>query len=319
MKAHSHIHRPNYTIHRHQQQLHWDNAQTPAITIAPGETVEFRDLDGTCGQLTENSTAEDVRNLDFTRVNPIAGPVYIDGAMPGDALKVTLLGFEPSGWGWTGIVPGFGLLAEDFTQPALHIWSYDKSFSQPSLFGRLARIPLKPFCGTIGVAPPQPGRHSTVPPHIGGGNMDLRDLTIGVDMYFPVHVKGALFSLGDTHAAQGDGEICGTAIESTMSVSARFDLVKGANLRSPRFVTPGPVTNHLDAKGYEATTGIGPDLMVAAKEAVRGMIDVLSKQHGLSAESAYMLCSVCADLRISEIVDLPNWVVTCYFPRLVLE
>jgi acetamidase/formamidase len=308
-----------HTIHDDHHHLKWDNSRAPAITIAPGDTVEFRDIDATSGQLTAQSTVEDIRTLDFGRVNPIAGPVYVDGAVPGDALKVTLLGFESSGWAWTAIVPGFGLLADDFREAALHIWSYDKSFAAPALYGSMARVPLKPFCGTIGLAPAAPGEHSTIPPHSAGGNMDVRDLTVGVDLYLPVQVKGALFSLGDTHAAQGDGEVCGTAIESPMSVSAKFELVKGANLRFPRFTSHGPVTRHLDAKGYEVTTGIGPDLMEAAKNAVRGMIDLLGRQHGLSAENAYMLCSVCADLRISEIVDQPNWVVSCYLPRIVFD
>jgi len=313
--ANAHAH----TIHGKSQHLNWDNARPPAITIAPGDTVVFKDIDATSGQLTAASTVADIRTLDFGLINPIAGPVYMDGAMPGDALKVTLLEFDPSGWAWTAIVPGFGLLAEDFAEPALNIWSYERSFATPALYGPGARVPLKPFCGTIGLAPAQPGQHSTVPPHSAGGNMDVRDLTVGVDLYLPVQVKGALFSLGDTHAAQGDGEVCGTAIESPMSVTAKFDLVKGANLRFPRFVTHGPVSRHLDSKGYEVTTGIGPDLMESAKNAVRGMIDLLTRQHGLSPENAYMLCSVCADMRISEIVDRPNWVVACYLPRVVFE
>jgi acetamidase/formamidase len=149
--------------------------------------------------------------------------------------------------------------------------------------------------------------------------MDIRDLSLGVDLYLPVRVKGALFSIGDPHAAQGDGEVCGTAIETPMGATARFDLVKGANLRFPRFVTHGPVSRHLDAMGYDVTTGIGPDLMEATKNAVRGMIELLGKEHHMSAEHAYMLCSVCADMRISEVVDRPNWVVSCYLPRLVFD
>jgi acetamidase/formamidase len=313
--AHGHKH----TIHDNHQHLSWDNARQPAITIAPGDTVEFRDIDATSRQLSAKSTAEDIRTLDFALINPIAGPVYVDGAAPGDALKVTLLGFDPSGWAWTAIVPGFGLLADEFPEPALQIWSYEKSFATPAVYGPGARVPLKPFCGTIGVAPAAPGAHSTIPPHSAGGNMDIRDLTVGVDLYLPVQVRGALFSIGDPHAAQGDGEVCGTAIESPMSVTAKFDLVKGANLRFPRFVTHGPVSRHLDARGYEVTTGIAPDLMDATKDAVRGMIDLLGKQHGMSAEHAYMLCSVCADMRISEVVDRPNWVVSCYLPRVVFE
>jgi acetamidase/formamidase len=313
--AHGHRH----TIHRRHQQLKWDNSQPAAITIAPGDTVEFRDIDAAMGQLSPKSTAADIPKLDFDRINPISGPVYVDGAAPGDALKVTLIGFEPLGWAWTAIVPGFGLLAQEFTQPALHIWSFDPSFAQPALYGPGARVPLKPFCGTIGLAPAAPGAYSTIPPHEAGGNMDIRDLSEGVDLYLPVQVPGALFSIGDSHAAQGDGEVCGTAIEAPMHVCAQFDLIKGANLRFPRFVTHGPVTRHLDAKGYEVTTGIGPDLMEASRNAVRGMIDLLGRQHALSPEHAYMLCSVCADMRISEIVDLPNWVVSCYLPRLIFD
>ncbi len=133
-------------------------------------------------------------------------------------------------------------------------------------------------------------------------------------------MAGGLFSVGDTHATQGDGEVCGTAIESPCSLAARFELIKNANLAFPRFTTPGPVARHMDAKGYEATTGIGPDLMEAAQRLPScGMIDLLSQALQDEPVDAYMLCSVCGDLRISEIVDMPNWVVSFYFPRLVFE
>jgi acetamidase/formamidase len=319
MNKAAHAHGRSHTIHSQHHHLTWDNARPPAITIAPGDVVEFKDIDATSRQLTAKSTVQDIRTLDFSLINPIAGPVYVDGAEPGDALKVTLLEFEPSGWAWTAIVPGFGLLSDDFTEAALNIWSYDKGFGKPAMYGPGARVPLKPFCGTTGVAPADPGPRSTIPPHSAGGNMDIRDLSVGVNLYLPVKVKGALFSIGDPHAGQGDGEVCGTAIESPMGVSAKLDLVKGANLRFPRFVTHGPVTRHLDEKGYEVTTGIGPELMDATKNAVRGMIELLGKQHHMSPENAYMLCSVCADMRISEVVDRPNWVVSCYLPRLVFD
>ena len=149
--------------------------------------------------------------------------------------------------------------------------------------------------------------------------MDIRDLTLGVELYLPVEVEGALFSIGDPHASQGDGEVCGTAIETLASVSVRLELEKGANLPFPRFVTPGPMSRHLDGKGYEVTTGIGPDLMEAAKDCVRGMIDLIGARHRMRPEDAYMLLSVCADLRISEVVDRPNWVVSCYLQRLVFD
>lgn len=314
MSAHAH-----HTIHKHQHHLGWDNSFPPVLTIAPGTTVEFECPDASGGQLVASSTVADVATMDFGRINPVTGPVFIDGAAPGDAIKVTFGGFAPSGFGWTANIPGFGLLADQFKEPALHLWSYDPHAMTPAVFSALARVPLKPFTGTIGLAPGEPGLHSIVPPRRVGGNMDVRDLSTGTVLYLPVEVAGGLFSVGDTHAAQGDGEICGTAIESPMSVTLTFDLVKGADLPSPRFTTPGPVTRHLDAKGYEVTTGIGPDLMTGAKEAVSRMIDLLSRTHGLKPVDAYMLCSVCGDLRISEIVDLPNWVVSFYFPRVVFE
>jgi amidase len=158
-----------------------------------------------------------------------------------------------------------------------------------------------------------------VPPRRVGGNLDIRDLSAGTVLYLPVEVDGALFSVGDTHAVQGDGEVCGTAIESPMRAVLKLEVEKRANLRSPRFTTAGPVSRHLDGKGYEVTTGIGPDLMQAAKDAVGRMIDQISARYGLAAVDAYMLSSVCADLRISEVVDVPNWVVSFYFPRVVFE
>jgi len=316
-----------HTIHRDCIHHGWDNSFKPRITIKPGETVEFETLDASSGQLSPNSTAADLAKLDLGRVNPVTGPVFVDGAQPGDALKVTLLSFKPSGpigaasgagWGWTGNIPGFGLLADQFPDARLHHWHYDASLA-PAMYGPGGRVPLKPFTGTIGVAPAATGLHSIIPPRNVGGNMDVRDIAEGTELWLPVEVAGALFSVGDTHAAQGDGEVCGTAIESPIDVALKFDLVKGANLRMPRYVTPGPVTSHFDKKGYEVTTGIGPDLMEGARMAVAEMIDLLSRRFGYSPIDAYMLCSVCADLRISSIVDVPNWVVSMYFPRIVLE
>jgi acetamidase/formamidase len=311
------MHPHRHTIHSHQSHLGWDNSNTPVAHIAAGESIEFHPLDASGGQLTAASSAADVASLDFSKVNPVTGPVFIDGAQPGDAIKVTLLEFGPSGWGWTANIPGFGLLADQFPEPALHIWSYDAGTLAPAMFGPGGRVPLKPFCGTIGLAPAAPGLHSVVPPRRVGGNMDIRDLAAGSELFLPVEVAGALFSVGDTHAAQGDGEVCGTAIESPCSLAARFEVIKNAGLRSPRFTTPGPVTRHLDAKGYEVTTGIAPDLMHAARDAVSAMIDLLASRHHMSPVDAYMLCSVCGDLRISEIVDMPNWLVSFYFPRVV--
>ena len=308
-----------YTVHRHDHHIGWDNDNSPVLTVAPGETVTIETVDSSGGQLTPEATVADIASLDFNKVNPVTGPIFIDGALPGDALHVTLDSYRPSGWGWTANIPGFGLLADQFLKPAMHIWSYDADALKPALFGDFGRVPLKPFAGTVGVAPVSPGTHSIVPPRRVGGNMDIRDLAAGSVLILPIEVEGALLSLGDTHAAQGDGEVCGTAIESPMDVTVKLELVKGAAPAFPRFTTPGPVTRHLDEKGYEVTTGVGPDLMTGARDAVAGMIDLLTARHHMSPEDAYMLCSVCADLRISEIVDQPNWIVSFYFPRLVLE
>jgi len=314
----------DYTIHGAQHNFGWDNSVVPAERVEPGATILFHCHDSSAGQLGPSSTVADVKTLDFGKINPVSGPIFVEGAMPGDAIKITIDSFAPQlhgqrGFGWTANIPGFGLLADQFTEAALHLWSYDANQMAPALWGTEGRVPLKPFAGTIGNALADPGLHSIVPPRRVGGNLDIRDLTSGVILYLPVEVPGALFSVGDTHAAQGDGEVCGTAIESPMDVVLTLDLVKGAHLKTPRFTTPGPVTRHLDAKGYEVTTGIGPDLMTAARDAVANMVDLLCAMRGMAAVDAYMLVSTCGDLRISEIVDMPNWVVSFYFPRCVFE
>lgn len=300
-----------HTIHAHHSHTGWDNSLAPVAEVNPGDTLTLETLDASGGQLNAGSSALDVTALDFSRVNPVTGPVRVLGAEPGDALAVRLLEFRPSGWGWTANIPGFGLLAEDFPEAHLKTWRLE---GETASFADGVTVPLKAFPGTIGVAPAEAGRHSVVPPRACGGNLDIRDLAAGTTLYLPVQVDGALFSVGDTHAAQGDGEVCGTAIESPMVVTVQFDLVKGANLPAPQFETPAPVTRHLDEKGYYVTTGVGPDLMRASKDAVRATIEHLGRTYGLSPEDAYLLCSVACDLRISEIVDQPNWVVSFYLP-----
>jgi len=311
--------KPDYTIHGDKCHYGWDRSIEPVLKVMPGSVVEIEAVDAGGGQITAGSTLEDVKNINFERVNPVTGPVYVDGAEPGDALKVTIMSLKASGWGWSAVIPGFGLLADQFDEPALYIWEYDAQTLAPAPYLKGARVPLKPFPGTIGVAPAPSGAHSVVNPRPVGGNMDTRDLSAGSVLYLPVEVPGALFSLGDAHAAQGDGEVCGTAIESPMQVTVKLEVEKGMRLRFPRFSTPGPVSRHLDKKGYEVTTGIGPDLMESARAAVSDMVDMLASRHGYTRAEAYMLCSVCADLRISEIVDAPDWIVSFYFPKAVFS
>lgn len=308
-----------HSIHANDHHFGWDHTIPPKMVVSPGAEIEIETLDSSAGQLNANSTVADLVALDFGRVNPVTGPIFIDGAEPGDAIKITFQEFNASGWGWTGNIPGFGLLADQFTEPTLHIWKYDSANPKTSTFSGGGEVPLKPFVGTIGLAPAEAGLHSVVPPRIVGGNMDIRDMSQGTELLLPVEVKGGLLSLGDTHAAQGDGEVCGTAIESPINVVIKVDLVKGANIPSPRFKTAGPVSRHLDTKGYHVTTGVGPDLMTSARESVARMVDFLVAEKGISAMDAYMLCSVAGDLRISEIVDMPNWIVSFYFPRSVHE
>lgn len=302
------------TIHRERHHFGWNNAFEPVLRVAPGDAVSFEVVEASGGQLTRSSTTQDVAELDFARVNPVTGPVYVEGAQPGDALVVEILDFEESGWGWTAIIPGFGLLADDFPTPFLHISAYGAAGVE---FLDGVRLPVRPFPGTIGLAPAAPGLHSVVPPREVGGNMDIRDLTRGAQLWLPVQVPGALFSVGDTHAAQGDGEVCGTAVESPMVVRLRFDLVKHAGLKRPQFALAAPPTRHVDEHGYHVTTGIAPDLMQAARDAVRDMIDHLGRQYTLEPPVAYALCSVAVDLRISEVVDTPNWVVSAHLPKAI--
>src|SRR4029079_1822911 len=202
-------------------------------------------------------------------------------------------------------------LAEDFTEPALRITRLDGRHGEllPGV-----RIPLAPFCGELGVAPPTEGEFSTIPPDVYGGNMDTRHLTAGTKLFLPVFAPGGRFSLGDGHAAQGDGEVCGTAIETRMRAQLRLTVRKDLHVPAPQFLTAGPLAQSTNTGPYYATDGVGPELMTAARDAVRRMIEYLRREHGLSTIHAYLLCSVACDLKISEIVDMPNWIVTSYCP-----
>src|SRR5919108_83936 len=215
----------------------WDNSLAPALEVESGETVELHVRDASDEQIGRDSDAEDVAKLDFTHVNPVSGPVYMKGARPGDVLAVELLELRPPEWGWTAIIPGFGLLADEYPEPWLRVSEVDAA-SGTVRFGDGIALPYRPFPGTIGVAPEEPGQHSIVPPSRFGGNMDVKHLRAGVKLFLPVGVEGALFSLGDTHAAQGDGEVCGTAIETTMEVVLRLSVRKDVRIDAPQYDIP---------------------------------------------------------------------------------
>lgn len=284
----------------------WDRSLPPVHTVAPGDTVALEVSDASGGQLGPDSDAIALNDLDMTRVNPVTGPLFVDGARPGDAVVVEVESIEPEDWGWTANIPGFGLLADDFPEPYLRISKVTGDGIE--LFPGFA-VPLCPMIGTIGLAPPEPGPHPIIPPSRWGGNMDIRHLGPGTRLWLPVGVEGALLSLGDTHAAQGDGEVCGTAIETGSVVHLRIDVDKDAQLPRPRLTTNPDAPRSGRAL---ATTGIGPDLFAAARDATRYMIDEVCRRTGLEAVEAYLLVSVAGDMKVSEIVDQPNWVVTVH-------
>ncbi|MBI4279364.1 MAG: acetamidase/formamidase family protein [Armatimonadetes bacterium] len=290
----------------------WDHTLPPALEVDSGDVVVYQLREVTDNQISPRSTAVDLGRLDWNRLYPLGGPVFVRGARPGDVLEVEILDLHPLGWAWSAILPGFGLLEADFTEPYLHIWDLspgDHTVLRPDI-----RIPLDPFCGTMGVAPAEKGPFPVMPPGKFGGNMDTRHLTCGTRLLLPVQVDGALFSVGDGHAAQGDGEVCVTGMECPMHAALRFHVRRDRSIAEPQFTTPGPLTTKYDRRGYHATMGVHPDLMEAARNAVRHMIDHLVHTCRLSREQAYILCSVAVDLKISECVDKPNWIVSAYVP-----
>jgi acetamidase/formamidase len=306
------------TIHvaRDRWHLAWDNSIAPAVTVESGDTISFDLLDASNGQIGPASTVEAITGLDFSQVNPVSGPIAVRGAEHGDTLQIEIVDLQPVNWGWTAIIPGFGLLADEFPEPALRTWQLHDGWAD---FAPGIRIPLEPFCGEIGLAPGAPGALSTIPPYRHGGNMDTRHLTKGATLYLPVEAPGALYSMGDGHAAQGDGEVCGTAIETPMRATVRLTVRKDLEVSEPQFLTSGPLAPRTNTAPYYATDGIAPDLMDATRQAVRHMIEHLQRTYQLSRQDAYMLCSVAVDLKISEVVDAPNWVVSAFLPQSIFS
>jgi len=306
------------TEHRlDQEQIHqeWNNALAPRLTIDPGYTVVFDTRDAANLFYSKASTHEDVLRRGPFKGHPLTGPVAVRGARPGDTLVVEILDVQPAlDWGWTAIRPGRGLLPEaDFAKPFLQIW--DLSDKRHARMGNKVAVPLAPFPGVLGVALDEPGAHSTMPPRRAGGNMDIKQLVAGATLWLPVLVDGALFSAGDAHAAQGDGEVCVTAVEMMGRLTLRFGVQSGRRLAEPRLRTPAPPSNATNRGAHYATTAHGPDLFASSQQAVRYMIEHLVEERGLSREQAYVVCSVAVDLKISEIVDAPNWIVSAFLPE----
>ncbi|MFP4149313.1 MAG: acetamidase/formamidase family protein [Nitriliruptoraceae bacterium] len=292
--------------HRDHRHLGWDHALPPALELAPGEVVELAMQDAFGGQLTAGSTASDVPRLDLAAANPLTGPIDVLGAQPGDTLALTIEHIDVGPVGWTAIIPGFGLLADEFPDPHLVVSAID---GDEVVLGDLARLERRPFLGTVGLAPAEAGPHSVIPPRRVGGNLDCRDVRAGTTLLLPVEVAGARLSAGDPHAAQGDGEVCGTAVETTATARLRVELRRDQPVPAPQLELPADRTAPAPAGPHRRVTmGVGPDLLTGARDATRAMIELLGR-HGLAPEDAYVLCSVAGDLRIIEVVDAPNWVV----------
>ena len=301
-------------------QVHftWDTGHAPVISVADGDTVVFETRDVSDNQIGPDSDASVIAGLDWDRVYPLAGPVHVEGAQPGDTLAVDILDIHTKGWGWTAILPGLGLLADDFTEPYLR--TFDLTPGDVTHFREDIVIPLTPFMGTMGVCPADASAQAVMPPGKFGGNMDTRQLVAGTTLYLPVHVEGALFSTGDAHGCQGDGEICVTGLEAPMYATMRFRLEKGRSIPSAQYRTkPGSLTPRVDLGAWYGTTGVGGDLYAAAQDATRAMIDHLTGNYGLSREDAYLLCSLVVDLRISEIVDAGVYIVSALLPEAIFQ
>jgi formamidase len=330
----------------------WHPDLAPILSVASGDQVTLETEDGLAGQLTRKSTHGDCGTLDLGLGHPLSGPVHVNGAEPGDLLEVEFEGYESAEFGVTAVIPGFGFLADVFPDPYLVKWEIGGGVARSDELPGVA-VPAEIFAGVVGVAPSRermeefrrreeeirarggpvsdplpesaiPQRAAdglrTIPPRESGGNLDLRQLVVGSRLFLPVDVRGGLFSIGDLHFAQGDGEVCGTAIEVAGSVTVTLRLHKTTNWRGrfPWYETPGrPGRRSFGTTGIPVNDAM--DLTVAAREALLAMIDYLDATYGFEPAAAYALCSAAVDLRLSEVVNVPYPLVSAQLPFDVFE
>jgi acetamidase/formamidase len=304
------------TIHIDPDRTHVGHSTDlpPVGHVRDGDVLELELPDSSGGQLDASSTAADVATLDRSRANPVIGPIWVDGASPGDTVAVEILAATPRTWAFTVQIPGMGILGDEVTEHWIHSWRHEDG---KGVFVGDIRIPLEPFPGVVATAPAVPGTHwaAHVPQRV-GGNIDLKHVYVGSTIYLPVEVEGALLSIGDPHWAQGDGEVCGSAIEGSIDLVARVTVRKDLSVEFPELDVRRPLERaSAAAAGYHVTTGIDPDLRHAARIAVARMTAYLVSHRGLDFQQSYALCSVAADLKISEVVDAPNWVVSAFMPN----
>ncbi|MDB5820611.1 MAG: Formamidase [Rhizobacter sp.] len=342
----------------------WHPDIDPMVRIDSGDTVEMQTRDGLDCQVCAATTAADLIETNLGRAHPLTGPVYVNGAERGDLLAVHITDVKPHTEGFTVIMPGFGFLRDLFDTPHIVHWQMDGSNAVSDQLPGV-RVPGAPFMGVMGLAPshellatitsreaalharggavllpdasmavPTSGAAAThglrtIPPRETGGNLDIKQLVAGTTLYLPVYAQGALFSVGDAHFAQGDGESCGTAIETSAIFTARFELMKGEATRR-RQKDPSYGRTNADAglfvdrtRNFYATTGtciakdgsnLSEDLKLATHNALVNMIDQLCDAYRYTPEQAYSLVSVAVNLRISQIVDVPNVTVSAFLP-----
>ncbi|HEX6497878.1 MAG TPA: acetamidase/formamidase family protein [Micromonosporaceae bacterium] len=337
----------------------WHPDIPPVVRCDPGDEVVLDTRDAFDGQMHRGATLDTVGAPNLDVVHPLTGPVYIDGAQPGDLLEIEIVEVVPDSYGYTVQVPGFGFLRDVFPDPFMVRWDLaDGWATSADLPG--VRVPAAPFMGTIGlspghdalpritareqaaldrggfVLPPSPASAvpsdpaiattalRTIPPREQAGNVDIKQLVAGTRLYLPVDTPGALFSAGDAHFAQGDCETCGTAIEMNATLRVRFTVHDGTarerNIHDPRFArTDYWVAPEFAApRRFFATTGTSvtrdgdlhaEDATVAARNALLNMIEHLGER-GYNRQQAYAICSVAVDLKISQLVDVPSFLVS---------
>ncbi len=280
--------------------------------MASGDVVHLECVDSSGSQVTPASTLDDFMAIDRTRIHALTGPTAVEGAMPGDVLQVDVLDVAHKGWGWSSVIPGLGFLDERFTEAYLFHWMLDGDVTE-SLAPAI--VPLRPFCGVMGVAPAETGEFRTRPPGNFGGNIDVRELSTGATLYLPVMTPGALFSAGDAHAAQGDGEVCINGIECPADATLRFTLHKDRALS-------GPMLESAARTGEDGAAWIviesGTDAFETARVATSRMVDLLIATWGFEPVQAYLLCSVAMKLRLSQVVNRPMVTVSAAIAKSVL-
>lgn len=292
----------------------WDRTLEPRLRIGSGDVVGIECVDASGGQVRPGMSTQDYLHIDRTRIHALTGPIWIESAEPGDVLQIDVLSIRHRGWGWSSIVGGLGFLKERFNQPYLFHWTLDGNRTR-SLAP--AVVPLRPFLGVMGVARAEPGSFRTRPPGPFGGNLDVRELCAGSTLYLPVFVAGALFSCGDGHGAQGDGEVCINGIECPLDATLRFKVHKGQSISGALIESSNALVPDDGANSW-VVVETGGDLLAAARAATSRMVDLLVSRWGFSAEHAYILCSVALRLRLSQVVNEPVHTVSAALSKEIL-